>query len=460
MDRRIIQALAVLSAAALLAPSASLRAAETAGSLAGSFPLGVYWPWERTEGLAKRNGLEKWAFVERCLDSLKTDGFDSVWAVNLGIPDLPGLAQRMAARGMRLVPGLAELHYYVDWRRNNWGYLEKESRRAVAAAGDSSAILAWALCDEPGRDIVGEMETFRRKFVAWGAKQSAVVVTMWPDSPVYAEQAGFGAVCTDVYPFFSASNPNGPNTPAGSRSWYRRHAQIAADAARKAGRTPWIMPQCFVEIWGPWRYDNRSEAVMLPGAILHWRQPTVGEVRWQTWSAVGAGVRGFFWYVYLPPTVDQPEAKPYVGPAFPPALAVKEATPLNAPGGMIRPDGSATPEYRAVAEAFAAIKPLLPLLKGAVPADPPLGEVSAPGWIGGLSNPELKRTFAAAVNDDTDHERTLTVRLLKPHNVRDLRTGQVLQRAADDTVSVKLGPGDGTLLESVTPVDSRQRTPH
>jgi len=446
MNRCVVHAFGALSTSLLSVAMAFVQAAETP-DLARSFPLGVYWPWERTEPLAKRNGLEKWFFVERCLDRLRGDGFDAVWAVNLGIPDLPGLAQRTASRGMRLVPGLAELHYNVDWRRNNWSYLEKESKRALAAVTDDPAILAWALCDEPGRDIVGEMETFRQKFVAWGAKQPAVVVTMWPDSPVYAERAGFGAVCTDVYPFFSASNPNGPNTPASSRSWYRRHAQIAADAAKKSGRTPWIMPQCFAEIWGPWKYDDRLEAVMLPGAILHWRQPTTGEVRWQVWSALGAGVRGFFWYVYLPPPADQPEAKPYAGPAFPPGLAVKTPTPLRAPGAMLRVDGAATREYQTVAEAFAAIKPLLPLVRDAVPADPPFAEVSAPGWIGGLHSPALNRTFAVVVNDDTDQKQTLKVRLPKPHDVRDLRTGQVLKRTPDNALAVELGAGDGALLE-------------
>jgi hypothetical protein len=66
--------------ALLLAPLASLQAAEPPG-MADSFPLGVYWPWERTAGLAQRNGLEKRDFVERCLDHLKSHGFDAVWAV-------------------------------------------------------------------------------------------------------------------------------------------------------------------------------------------------------------------------------------------------------------------------------------------------------------------------------------------------------------------------------------------
>ncbi|MBI2300320.1 MAG: hypothetical protein HYU66_15470 [Armatimonadetes bacterium] len=418
-------------------------------NLLGTFPRGVYWPWERVQGLADRMKLEKWAYVEHVLDDMKAHHIDSVWAVNLGIPDLRALADRMAARGMHLVPALGELHYNIDWRRNNWEYLEKESKRAIAAAGDSPAILAWALCDEPGSKIVDEMETFRHKFAEWGAKQPAVVVTMWPDSPTYAEKAGFGSVCTDVYPFFAAGNPNGPNTPASSRAWYRRHAGIAAQAALKAGRTPWIMPQSYLEVWGPWKYDDKGDVVMLPGAILHWRPPTVGETRWMVWGAVGQGVRGFFWFLYPPPPDGAPEAKPYVGPTFPPALAVKEATPLGSPGALVRPDGSATELYAALSEAFAAVETLQPLLAGAMPAEPPFGEVQPPGWIGGLSNAELQRSFALIVNDDTEHEQTLKLYVLKPHDVRDLRTGQVLKRAADNTIAVTLAAGDGTVLEAV-----------
>ena len=61
----------------------------------------------------------------------------------------------------------------------------------------------------------------------------------------------------------------------------------------------------------------------------------------------------------------------------------------------------------------------------------------------------MKRTWVAVVNDDTDHKQTLKVRLLNPHDVRDLRHGQVLKRAADNAVTVTLGPGDGTLLEEI-----------
>ena len=40
---------------------------------------------------------------------------------------------------LKLVPALGELHYNIDWRRNNWTYLQQESYRALKAAGDNPA---------------------------------------------------------------------------------------------------------------------------------------------------------------------------------------------------------------------------------------------------------------------------------------------------------------------------------
>jgi hypothetical protein len=293
------------------------------------------------------------------------------------------------------------------------------------------------------------METFRRKFREWGAKQPTVVVTMWPDSPTYAEQAGFGTVCTDVYPFFSAGNPNGPNTPAASRAWYQRHVGITAQAALKSGQTPWIMPQSHCEVWGPWAYTADGDMKVLPGGLVHWRAPAPAEIRWEIWSALAAGTRGFFFYLYDPEPADKPDAKPYEGPAFPAGFAVKEAVVLASSGAFVRPDGKSTPQYEAMAEAYAAVAKLVPLLTGAVPATGTLGELTGPGILGTLYNPRSQRTFGILVNSDPDQAQALRVWLVKPQDVRDLRTGQVLPRAADNTVTVTVGPGDGTVLEYV-----------
>jgi hypothetical protein len=115
----------------------------------------------------------------------------------------------------------------------------------------------------------------------------------------------------------------------------------------------------------------------------------------------------------------------------------------------VRPDGTDTPQCFAAGQAFAAVRPLLPLLKDAVPASQPCGTIPPPGWIGALHNPRLNRTFTAVVNDDTDQGQTLKISLLKPHDVRDLRNGKVLKRSSDNTIAVTLGPGDGTLLEVI-----------
>ena len=393
-------------AALLLVPLASLEAADPP-ALTGSFPLGVYWPWERTAGLAKRNGLEKWAFVERCLDNLKSQGFDAVWAVNLGIPDLPGLAQRMADREMKLVPALGELHYNIDWRRNNWTYLEKESKRALEAAGASPAILAWALCDEPGRDLVGEMETFRRKFIEWGAKQPAVVVTMWPDSPVYAEQAEFGAVCTDIYPFFSAGNPNGPNTPAMSRSWYRRHAQIDRPGGEES--RPHALDHAAVlrGYLGPMevrRAPRRSDAARRVPALAAAECGRGALAGMERHRGGGAGVL----LVCLSAATCGPTGgQALCRPGLPAGAGGEAATSVHAPGGLLRPNGDATPECLAVAEAFAAMRRLLPLLEGRRTGRSAFRRGLA-AWVDRRPHqPGLNRTFAVVVNDDTDHGQTL-----------------------------------------------------
>lgn len=417
--------------------------------LSQAFPLGVYWPWERVMGLAQRNGVEKWAWVERCLDDMKAHHINAVWVVNIGIPDLRPLADRCAARGISLLPGLGELHYNVDWRRNNWTYLEEQSRAAIAAAGDSPAILAWVLCDEPGSAIVGEMETFRRKFRQWGARQPTTVVTMWGDTPTYAEQAGFGALCTDVYPFFSDGNPNGPNTPASSQAWYKRQVAITAQAALQSGQTPWIMPQCYAEVWGPWAYTPEGYIRALPGAIIHWRQPTVGEVRWQIWTALAAGIRGLFFFVMDPPPTDSPQAKPYEGEAFPPELRLTAEKIIAGSGAIVRPDGSETPHYEAIADTYATVAGLVPLLQGCRPTTEAIGELTGRGSLQTLHNAALNRTVAVVVNDDTDQPQTVKIWLVKPRDVTDLRTGQVLPRAADNSVTVALGPGEGTVLEYV-----------
>ncbi len=420
-------------------------AAAGAAETSNPFPLGVYWPWERLCGHAERLKIDKWQLVDQRLADMQAHHVDTIWVVNLGIPDLGKLAEKCTARKMRLIPALGELHYNIEWRRNNWDYLEKQSKAALAAAGESPSVIAWALCDEPRRNIVAEMEQFRQKFTAWGAKQPGITVTMWPDTPTYAREAGFPFACTDVYPFFSNKNPNGPNPANVSRSWYRTQVTTTVKVSLETGKTAWIMPQMFADVWGPWKYDAKGDMTILPGGVMHWRGPTVGETRWQTWSALGLGAQGVIYYVHESPVKDNAKEKPYQGTTFPESLKATEEKDLHMGGGLIHPDGSATAQYEAMGQSFAAVRKLLPLLQGAKPLDLWPIQVSAPGWIGMLATPD-KKTLAVVVNDDTDKAQELKLTGAEK-GLKDLRTGKALKPGADGTIRVRLEAGDGTVLE-------------
>jgi hypothetical protein len=408
------------------------------------FPLGVYWPWERLLGHAERLGVDKWQLAEQRLADMQAHNVDSVWVVNLNIADLGPLAERCAARKIRLIPGLSELHYNIEWRKENWEYLERESRRAIAAAGTSPSIIAWPLCDEPRQDIVAEMEQFRVKFGQWGAKQPGIVVTMWPDTPAYCRETGYPFPCTDVYPFFSDGNPNGPHPAHVSRNWYRTQVAMTVKAAREEGKTPWIMPQMFADIWGPWKYDERGEMTILPGGVLHWRGPSVGETRWQTWAALGLGAQGIIYYVHESPVSDNAREQPYEGDTFPASMRATEEKALHVGGGLIRPDGSATAQYDALARTFAQVRKLIPALQGARPLDMWPVQVSEPGWVGLLQTPS-QTSLLVVVNDDTDNARDLKL-TGEVERLQDLRTGKGLEVEQDGTVTLRLEAGDGTVL--------------
>ncbi len=431
-----------------LALSMAVGAIARADETIVPFPLGVYWPWERLCGHAERLKIDKWQLVDQRLDDMQAHHVDTIWVVNLNTSDLGRLAEKCAARQVRLIPGLSELHYNIPWRRRNWDYLQQQATAALSAAAPHSSICAWPLCDEPPSALVDEMEQFRQKFASWGAQQPGIVVTMWPDTPNYARRTGFPFVCTDLYPFFSDNNPNGPNPATVSRSWFRQQASVTVAESIENGKSPWVMPQMFADIWGPWKYDAQGEMTILPGGVLHWRAPTVGETRWQTWSALGLGAQGILYYVYEPPVSDNAQEPPYQGTTFPTHLVAMAEQPLHMSGGLIRPDGSATEQYNALGQTFATVRELRPLLQGARPCDIGSVRIAAPGWIGLLKTTN-SRTLAIVVNDDTDQAQELTITGLK-HGLIDRQTGATLRPSTEGTFQLRLEAGAGSLLEVIT----------
>ena len=126
-------------------------------------------------------------------------------------------------------------------------------------------------------------------------------------------------------------------------------------------------------------------------------------------------------------------------------MKATEQKALHMGGGLIRPDGSATAQYEALAQTFAQVRKLIPVLQGAQPLDTSPVRVSAPGWVGLLQTPK-KNLLLVVVNDDTDNAQDLKL-TGEIDGLQDLRTGKRLEVEKDGTVRLHLDAGDGTVLQ-------------
>ena len=106
------------------------------------------------------------------------------------------------------------------------------------------------------------------------------------------EQTKIPVVCVDLYPFFGPNDPNGPHTDAASKGFFRRNAMKMLDAIGDRPAVGWVMGMCFSDIWDPRRYDDNGHLIGLSDSYLHWRCPTLPEMRWQVWESFRWARRG------------------------------------------------------------------------------------------------------------------------------------------------------------------------
>jgi len=413
-------------------------------ALADFMPMGVYLPWGRIISNAEHNGVEKWTWIANSLAGMREHHINTIWVVGLTIEDFRPLIDLCESYDMKIIPDLVELTYSVPVYRNNWTYLEEQARRAIAVSGNSSSILAWCLCDEPSVDMVGEMELYRQLFQQWGAEQPTIAVTQWSVTPTYGAETEFEALCVDVYPFFY----NGDlSITSLSQSYYQRSVTMAVTAALETGKTAWVMPQMFANAEGPWSYTTDYDFMALPGSVVGWRTPTSAEVRWQVWSALANGMKGFIFFLYNADSDIQPDATPYTGTDYPSDYIITDTTVIPGCGGFVRPDGQSTPQYETLSETFAALDTLKSLLLHSVPADSAIGELLVAASLGNFYNPSAKRSFAVLANNDIEQAQTILLRLKNRQTVCDLLTKKQYEPDADNIIQIPLEPGMAAVLE-------------
>lgn len=421
------------------------------------FMRGVYWPWERTAWPAKNAGMDIWQFTEKMLGELKQRYHcDVIWVVNIGNADavkLAGLAQK---HGIAVMPVATAMYDWRDIRTQNAA--RRAVRSTVGKLGGSPAITGYVLLDEPKRGDVDQLELARRALTELDPQRPAIAVAMLRQTEALARRTQIPFLVSDPYSFFGPQSPNGPNTPASSRAYYLHATTRTAAMARETGKTPWVMPQIFNDVWGDWHYDAGMNVVAEPGAYYHWRMPTIGETKWQIWQAIAAGAKGTVFYVLFPtpnPRNSEQDAKDLPGyrPAKPLASwpLIKQTTPLHEGTAIVRSDGSSTPQGEAMGEVFAMVEPHRELL-GRLESAPPVAFADAPLRAATFRDPATNQTVVVVVNDNTDAGVTGNVQFLpKTASVTDLVAGTTLPARTDAAtgltqLSLQIGAGEGKLL--------------
>ena len=426
-------------------------------TLEDTFVRGVYWPWERTQWSAKDANMDIWQFSDKVMGDLKNRYHcDLVWVVNIGPTDAVKLADIAQKYGIGIVPVTTAIY---DWRGvRTEKAADAIARQTASSLGVAPGIAGYVLLDEPKRGEVDMLEATRAALHELDPNRPALVVSMLRQTEAVARRTNLPFLVPDPYSFFGANSPNGPNTPAISRQYYLDATQRTVAFARETGKTPWIMPQIFDEVWGDWHYDTQQNVVVEPGAHLNWRMPTVDETRWQVWQAIATGARGTVFYVLFAtynPRRSAQDAKDMKGYSMRKPHAdwplFKVETPLHEGSAILHNDGSPTPQAEAMGEVFAAIEPHRALL-GRMQSAPPIAFADAPFRATTFRDPSNGQTIVVVVNDNTDAAVTGEVRLL-PNitSARDLMSGATInaqQNAATklSALKLKIGAGGGALL--------------
>ena len=428
------------------------------------FPLGVYWPQERLPWLAEKAGLDKWEYAEQLLARLHDEHHcNFVWVVNIGPDELKQLCGLAAKHEVHVAGSVPAVYWWRQHRTPEFAV--RCAQHTVETFGEAPGLDAYVLIDEPRAWELSYLDAIRHELARLDPTRTTIMVTMRGDTPAAIHNTEFPIITSDIYPYYHHGDPNGPYLPHTSRAYYRNAADAFVSQAEQAGKTYWMMPGAFEEIWGDWCYDDRWNVIAQPRAYLHSRMPTVGETRWQVWEAASAGCKGVIFFVLFPPGNDRTvDSEPGPEPTHPfPQLT--EALEIGQPAALINPDFSATDQMVAMGEAFAEVQRLAPILldlsRSPYPAaftDPPLTCRTLRHAGGDL--------YVSVVNDNTEEAVQGKLRLLPgPSSAQDVRKGAQLSLGADEasgllTASVELGPGEGTLVQVVAEPGRRPLAAH
>ena len=424
-------------------------------------PLGAYLPWEFTGAYCKYAGMDQWQYVERIVQHVKEQNIDTLWVVNIQLPDLQKLLKLTMPAGIKLLPCLGE----IEPRNHGWkldaadpktfegplAHYKDEVPAIIKALGDDKkGILAWVLGDEPTDANIIMMEHLRKLFREADPGHPVLTVNMWGQSAELPAKTRITTFCVDLYPFFGNNNPNGPHTPDASRNFFTTNAQRLVEEAGRDGRSAWVMGQSFADIGGPFTAADHGAVTVLPGGMLCWRPPTLPEIRWQIWESFRCGGKGFLFFTLFYTNESRPEAPAISDPNLL-ACVLKQNTEIGAIS-LLNLQAEPTPMLLEASKIFSRIKPHKRLILSLKPAKTQWIQGNDVLKAGNFNTDDPKVSYAIIVNRDLEQQQSAKL-TIDPgiKRIKDILTGKKIKMTAlaadNNSITLELPPGDGTLLK-------------
>lgn len=435
-------------------------------SLQKAFPTGVFWAWERTEPNAKYAKMELWDFVEKNMQVMKENNYDTCWIIHSNAAQQPKILELAQKYGLRVLFNTDMQNFF--YQGGSLDDMEQQADSTVARIGHYDSLMGYILKDEPGLWDLAATNHMYKVMKKADPMRDSISVVMNAQSIGYIRDSKLPVVCSDVYYFGSDNSTQLPHPQSVSMSEFTNAIGIYNTLAARYSKNHWFMGQMFGDVWGR-NYFNGQKVVVYPGSYLHWRMPTEAESRWQIWESLRLGSKGLFFYVFhpgipleVPPEKASTKFEKYLvsrmdryakmAASWGNQKLTDKKIELDQQGGMLLLGGKPSKQMLATSAVNKIIRSNEKLLVERRKADFPVffSDDSRTVAETFVSN---DRYIGVVVNNDLDKKRIVNVLLpLNVKKVRDIGSGKELKISpANDNfqkIAIILEAGGGALLEA------------
>ena len=427
------------------------------------FPLGVYWPWERTIRNAKINKMDTWEYTDKLMGMLRKDyNCNLIWVIHLPGKENKKFCDLARKHDLKVIMN-TPMQSLSFWGFPNTKALKDKAEKTIKLADSLPAYHAYNLKDEPKRTEVKQLNEYYKALSSLDKKRFTTAVFEIRHIEAYFRQSEMNILCCDPYGFGGKKSPYIPNTPLAAQDYFRDSAIALKKLSRETGKEFWMMPQAFAEIWGRFYTNKAGDMILSPGAYVHWRMPTDAEIIWQAWESLRNGSRGIIYFVLLPPALAW---KPNNGTKPNSYILLKEKqnkkqklpvitsdTNTKTAGALLRENLKPTSQFTELAKLYAKLKSVEQDIANGTPLAFPLAFSEEPFACGSFTTG--RKYYSIIVNNNlkskVSHKIYFTRNINKVYNPISKEDIPLHSVSSNNSflkyIDLELNAGDGAILE-------------